>query len=110
MAGVNPAGSQGMITTSSSSSAVFFLVTNVFRRRPLVGSLCCDPGRQRRGERECIFHFSLPYPFLPVLLDCGVVSLLIEVINFKPVSQHFRKCLNFVFQSCCCHSIHKTGC
>lgn len=57
---------------------------------------CCDPGGQRRGAGEFIFYFSLPYPSLSVLLDCAVVSLLTEVINFKPVSQHFRKCLNFV--------------
>lgn len=102
--GVNPAGSQGTITTSSNSSAAYFLVTSVFRGWPLVGSLglsalkeCCDPGGQRRGARECIFHFSLPYPSLSVLLDCGVVSQLTEVINFKPVNQHFRKALNFVF-------------
>lgn len=108
VAGVNPAGSQGTITSSSSSSsAVYFLVTSVFKGWPLVESLalsalkeCCDPGGQRRGAMECIFHFSLPYPSLSVLLDCGGVSLLLltEVINFKPVNQHFSKRLNFVFQ------------
>lgn len=43
--------------------------------------------------RKCFFHFSLPYLSPLALLDFGVASLLLlmEVTNFKPANQHFRK-------------------